>query len=96
MYSTRMILILLLVAVILLCVSLFLLLVWMPGSDEDLTRETSQEESVTEVTSEPPTVAETSTEESVSQTNELEIAPLGSDHGMEFPTIDEEFSPTPE
>jgi flagellar basal body-associated protein FliL len=92
MYSTRTIIILLLIAVALFCVSLFLLLVWMPQSEEPV-RETTREETLVEITVPTPEISDTGNEAPVSQTNEPEVSPLGSDHGMEFPTMDGELPP---
>jgi hypothetical protein len=87
MYSTRMILVLLLLAVLLFCVSLFLLLIWIPEGEEPV-RETVREEQVVDITSTQPLLPNTETDIPVSQLREPEIAPLGSDHGMEFPIMD--------
>jgi flagellar basal body-associated protein FliL len=86
MYTTRMIFILLLVAILLLCASLFLLLVWMP--QEESVRETTREEKVVDIPPVQPPSLGTEPDIPVSQLREPEIAPLGSDHGMEFPIMD--------
>lgn len=89
MYNTRTILILLLVAVVLLGVSLFLLLVWTPPKEE--ARETTPVVNTIPMTPTTLSIPATGEDAPVSHSPEPGIVPLGSDHGMEFPTIDDEI-----
>lgn len=87
-----MIIVLLVIAVALLCVSFFLLLVWMPKEEAPI-RETVPLDTFVDTRSLPPEKSVTASETPVSQTREPELPPLGTDLNMEFPTLDTEIPP---
>jgi hypothetical protein len=86
MYSTRVIIVLLVLAILLLGTFVFVLLFHI--GDEDTQRETVREEMFVNIAPEPPEAANEPVVEPVSQPSLEAPRALGTDVNMEFPTID--------